>query len=136
MTDFEWKPEYALGHFQIDDEHRKLFRLANKMLLISSARATDQDIRAAIKTLSDYTKIHFRNEENLMKSINYPKLEEHRAAHERIIDQINRFMDIGSSPQRQVELLKETINNWISEHTTAQDLEVARFIANRRSAKV
>ncbi len=132
MTDFEWNPDYAIGHFQIDDEHRKLFRLARKMMNVSCVRASEKEIKAAVKALSDYTKIHFRNEERLMESIGYPDLEKHRAAHAYIIEQISNFLAAEPSPVRQAKRLKEIISTWVDGHTTGEDLKIARFIASRR----
>ena len=64
---------------------KKLFSLANE---IYNCREDIDEIKKIVKELIKYTKFHFSNEENYMKSINYLGLKDHKRLHEKIIKEL------------------------------------------------
>ena len=70
---YEMKPEYYTGIAQIDEEHKKLFEIADEAYeLYKNEFIPDKydHIAKILNELRDYTKIHFQHEEEYMKSIN------------------------------------------------------------------
>jgi hemerythrin-like metal-binding protein len=63
MSPLAWKDQYNIGHYQIDNEHKKLIALANKVMDFSNNGEDKDKINKVLNALSDYVKIHFRNEE-------------------------------------------------------------------------
>ena len=73
---YEFTEEYHTGIPMIDEEHAKLFEIANRAyeLLTNQFKMDKYDeIAAVLEELKDYTKYHFGHEEDYMKSINYGK---------------------------------------------------------------
>ena len=73
---YEFTKDYHTGIDFIDEEHAKLFEIANRAYdLLTNQFVTDKydAIVAVLEELKDYTKYRFNHEEEYMKSINYPK---------------------------------------------------------------
>ena len=84
---YEMKPEYYTGIAQIDEEHKKLFEIADEAYeLYKNEFIPDKydHIAKILNELRDYTKIHFQHEEEYMKSINYKGMFMQKVQHERL----------------------------------------------------
>ena len=73
----EWSSKIEVGLPMIDEQHRQLFDLA------ATFRGAGDQIRVlkSLAMLTEYVKVHFREEEELMASCHYPDLEAHRRLH-------------------------------------------------------
>ena len=122
---FQWKESYKIDNKQIDDEHKKLFDIALRTLEYKDTNVK-QHIRDVLIELYDYMKVHFTNEEQFMKSLNYENLEEHIQIHEKIIDNLNEF--IKKLPTLSIEkferLLIEYMDVWLINHIICEDQKI------------
>lgn len=66
---FLWKKEFELGISSIDDQHKRLLEIGNRIneLLINHEEDDDNydEIFTVIEELKDYTVYHFNTEEEL-----------------------------------------------------------------------
>ncbi len=124
MSELVWKEEYSIGHYQTDHEHKELISLANKVIAFSNNGEHLDKIKAAIKALGDYSKIHFRNEEAYMERIRYPELEEHKARHSELIDRMNAVITGNSKLDDLVHQLKRLMVVWVIEHIVHEDKKI------------
>lgn len=73
ITMISWETQYELGIKSIDDQHKELVNIINKMaaLLIEAKQGVDiyDEVVAVIGDLKKYTIYHFKYEENLLTSI-------------------------------------------------------------------
>lgn len=82
----QWSEAYECGENTIDTQHRQLFNLANR--LIESAFSADNRspaFHAAFDELLAHVARHFADEEVILKSMRYAKLEAHQRAHARLL---------------------------------------------------
>jgi len=87
LIHLSWKPSYACGEPTIDMEHRQLFRLANALL--DHAMANGKDASAFNKAFDDmlsHVVKHFSDEEEILRTHGYERLEEHASIHKRLVD--------------------------------------------------
>ena len=94
MAMYEMKPEYYTGIDFIDEEHEKLFEIANTVydLLIDEFIPDKYDyIMEVVQELKDYAVYHFKDEEDYMLSINYKRFLSHKVAHDDFIEKINEY---------------------------------------------
>ena len=73
---YEMKDEYLTGIKSIDDEHRRLFEIADEIYeLQKNEYIVDKydNIRHVLDELKNYTLMYFQHEEEYMESINYKK---------------------------------------------------------------
>lgn len=125
MSELVWKIEYNIGHFQIDNEHKHLISLANKVIHFSSQGENILKIRSALKTLHQYIIIHFRNEENYMERLGYQGIERHKECHAELIARFNNVITENTNVNNLVYELKRLMVVWVIEHIINEDVKIA-----------
>jgi hemerythrin len=122
----QWKEEYVIGVELIDEQHKKLIEIANKVYeLLKNDFLTDKYDRIVevIEELANYTVFHFNSEEEYMLSIGYKKFLSHKVEHDEFIDKINSF-DLSKIDESQEKHLIDILNfiiTWIDEHIIQKD---------------
>jgi hemerythrin len=122
----QWKESYRLGVDEIDDQHKKLFEIANRAYeLLKNDFVTDKYDRivSIIEELKEYTVYHFSFEENYMDSIKYRKLLSHKVIHDDFIAKINE-VDLDNVDENQDEYLMGILDfvvEWIEQHILGTD---------------
>lgn len=77
----QWKPSYCSMEPRIDEDHRVLFKLLDR--LATHRRESDiEDLNPLLDQLIEYTFAHFAREERAMKAQDYPRLAAHADQHE------------------------------------------------------
>ena len=129
----EWNDRYAIGIEQIDEQHKGLFRMVNRMAKIVQDGDFSRDQRACIEALvylKRYTFIHFQDEEAYQLAIHYPQYEAHKKIHDDfrqlILDYEQRFAD-GQMTYDQVMELLNVLTRWLVTHIAHQDRLIAEF---------
>lgn len=128
---YEMKPEYYTGIKSIDDEHTKLFAIANECydLLTNQFLEDKYDyILKVINDLKDYTKYHFKNEEEYMESIGYKKLLSQKVSHNDFIEKINSY-NYDHIDENQKDTLLELLDfltTWLVDHILMQDTLIGK----------
>ena len=80
-----WRDSWTSGHPLIDDQHRSLVQLANRVLgaaLPGSGREVAAErVLAELDALLRHVVQHFADEEGVLHDVGYPKVRQHAAAH-------------------------------------------------------
>lgn len=77
----QWKSSFCSQDPQIDEDHRALFKLLDR--LATHRRESDlEDLNRLLDQLLEYTFAHFFREEEAMLASGYPKLARHAEQHE------------------------------------------------------
>ncbi len=128
---YVFKDEYRTGIESIDQEHIKLFEIADRAyeVLVDEFIPDKYDyIVEILNELTDYAATHFKHEEEYMMSIRYKKLISHRAEHVEFIDKISQY-DLSEVDENQkgiiLELL-EFLNDWLIHHIIENDKLIAQ----------
>ncbi len=132
MSIFEWKPEYSLGHVDIDAQHKKLFELGSEL---HAAMAHGKGKEATSETLANlvaYTKLHFSNEEGLMRSHHYPNYLQHKGDHDALTRQVVEFQNNFEAGRVALSIdLLHFLKNWLQHHIGETDRKVAIFLKSK-----
>jgi hemerythrin-like metal-binding protein len=129
-----WDDSWAVGIDDIDDDHKKLVKLIQKLFgaLISAQGAVY--VKALFCELIDYTKYHFQREEEIYAENNYDKLNKHKELHQSLIRQVldmsRNIMEQGETEAVSDELF-EFLKGWLINHIINEDLKFKTFLAQR-----
>ncbi|MCU7892877.1 MAG: bacteriohemerythrin [Candidatus Thiodiazotropha sp. (ex Ustalcina ferruginea)] len=74
----EWSDALSVGIEEIDEQHKMLVDLVNKMHEAIHQRHGSDVVKGIPADLAEYTHIHFAVEESLMRILNYPGYEHHK----------------------------------------------------------
>jgi hemerythrin len=130
MAMYEMKPEYYTGIEFIDEEHAKLFSIANTAYeLLKNEFIQDKYdyIVQVIEELKAYTKYHFNHEEEYMISKRYRRLLSQKVAHDEFINKINSYSteNIDENQRKSLLGLLDLLNDWLVEHIFKADKLIA-----------
>lgn len=77
-----WKDEYNVGVDTIDKEHKRLFKIINKLFAFGKEEKKSQWVcQEGIKYFKEHVIKHFSDEENYMASISYVNYKRHKQIH-------------------------------------------------------
>lgn len=136
MPIFEWKTEYETGTQQIDDQHRYLVALINRLdhLINNSEGAHEDDVselEEIFSELFDYTVYHFNYEEQLMEQTHYASasMAAHKRQHTQFIQELksvlNDFQDV---KMEDGTVILSFLTNWLINHICKIDKKFAHHL--------
>lgn len=124
----EWNDNLKTGIQIIDEQHQELIVMLNRF---GRFRCGKECFNEAFKELEDFANIHFKTEEDIMISLNYPKYEEHKNCHDEFIKKINEFKEKIKLHKHTHELGEEIIEfggSWITHHYSNEDVELVKYL--------
>jgi hemerythrin len=132
----EWDPTLAIGHTEIDGQHREIFR-RYAVLVDAMASGEPVDLRALFDFLGDYAVEHFAAEERLMVETAYPGANVHAAAHARFVREYARLVELWRANGLTHGIAVKTrtwIGDWLRTHLSGVDMSLARYLRERRGS--
>ena len=126
---YEFTKDYHTGIDFIDEEHAKLFEIANRAYdLLTNQFVTDKydAIVAVLEELRDYTKYHFNHEEEYMTSINYPKRFSQLHQHTQFISKLESYnlKEIDVNQQEGLLEILDFLALWLQSHIKGMDKKI------------
>lgn len=125
---FLWNDTYSVGNPEIDEQHKRMFDLANRLPELSG----EADIKPVIMRLYKYTREHFSHEEEEMRSIGFPLLDEHILQHDDLITQLNKISSQPVITDDDIYVFKKFICEWLILHIMIEDNKYFQFSRERK----
>jgi hemerythrin-like metal-binding protein len=129
-----WSDDFLIGIEELDYEHRGLVEDINK-LHRELVKDVDMDrIEDTLGSIHARMQAHFALEERVMVSHEYPHYPEHKAEHERLLDEYTEFMTKFEKGQNlgDREPIQAVLCQWIVKHILTSDKKMSLMV---RSAK-
>lgn len=121
----KWSKEYSVHNFMIDEQHKKLFELANIADNMIGRQTDPLKIKRVLIALFDYMKTHFRDEEAYMESIQFPSLEIHKEHHRVIVSEMTSLIkNIKYDFKQQLAIITE---QWLVRHILQEDMRIGEY---------
>lgn len=119
---FPWTPDLAVGVPTMDDQHKVLLRLINRLADLTESGGGGASIRIVLGQLVDYTRFHFKDEEALMQRHGFPGIEAHRKIHAGFVAEVERLAStVGGGSQVDAASLLPVLKEWLVEHIQGTD---------------
>ncbi len=127
-----WKEDFSVGVDVLDNDHKILFDLVEQFELAHSMGKGAEDMAAVLDTLVDYTKRHFKREEELMLRCGYEGLDEHRAGHVKLAKQVEDFCKLYEDGDHTIANdIIAFMNNWLQIHILEEDFAYKPSMAGK-----
>jgi hemerythrin len=116
-----WKDSYSVGLEAVDHEHREMIELINE-LHDGLSEEEEPDVTAFLGEIFRAVSAHFALEERFMREHRYDRLDEHKEAHEELLEEIRDIMDgYEADPDGASGQLSERLDRWFTEHFRTHD---------------
>ncbi|MCB1853155.1 MAG: hemerythrin family protein [Gammaproteobacteria bacterium] len=127
-TFVEWSDKLSVGIEEIDDQHKQLANLVNRMHEAIQERHGNQVVGEILEELTNYTRIHFAVEESLMRILGYPDYEEHQEHHEQLLEQVVDLKAKVAAGKASIGFeLMHFLKLWLTKHIMKEDMAYSGF---------
>jgi len=127
----KWRPDFNLGIEKIDDQHKKIVELINKLNTAFMQDQARERLGGIFSELIDYADYHFRDEEALFSAYNFPFTEEHKRMHQGFIRKIQDLKKNFEEGQSVTYRLMGFLRKWLTDHILDADREYAALVRSR-----
>jgi diguanylate cyclase (GGDEF)-like protein/hemerythrin-like metal-binding protein/PAS domain S-box-containing protein len=127
---FPWSPHLETGIAIIDEQHRRLVLLINRLAQQHVEGATEAEIRVILSELSQYADYHFRTEEQIWQSVlaGDARLDEHSKTHQAFFAHIGELQSVSRPFQTVLEDLFSYLIRWLAYHILESDKRMAMTV--------
>ncbi|MCK5520090.1 MAG: hemerythrin family protein [Candidatus Marinimicrobia bacterium] len=131
MAYAEWNDGLSIGIQNIDNQHKRLIEILNELYEANDSPDRELAAAACLRSMVNYAKEHFKDEEEYMEFINYPDLEHQKEEHKIFIAKIADYETaqtiLSYTPfQDMLDFLKD----WVINHIKGKDQEIGNFLRN------
>lgn len=123
---FVWNDDYRIHVESMDRQHQRLFELSEKVH--DTIESDIESLYQAIEQLFEYTNYHFKEEEKLLQTHNYPDFKDHKEKHDEIIRQINALAIKFKNEEITRENFLALLKDWIFNHILIRDRDYSKFL--------
>ena len=122
MSLFSWNDKYSVNVTKIDEQHKKLFEIANRLFEAMKTAKTKSVMVGVLIELENYTVYHFTKEEKYMKKFGYASYPQHKKEHNFFVDKVSDFRNDYENGKLTNSLEVMTfLGNWLINHICVID---------------
>lgn len=130
-----WRPQFRIGHDDIDNDHRYLILLINTVELVLRFPDDPRNVEAALTELRRYAQYHFEREERIQIAYGYIHIDQHKNEHRELLGEIDalaqRLSATLEDPDGGVEGVKAQsaeitafLRKWLVGHVMKTDMKL------------
>ena len=123
---------FLIGIKEIDYEHRRLIEDINTLHGELLEQVDRDRIEDTLGKIHARMQAHFALEEHVMVSCEYPHYPEHKAEHERLLDEYTeRMTRFGENPNPgEQETIEDVLRQWIVDHILDSDKKMSLMLTS------
>ncbi len=120
----KWNDGLNLGVKSVDDEHKELLEIINKLSDAIDSNKTKDTLNNIFNELEEKAIEHFKNEEALLEKCNYPYVKEHHDTHNKFTLQVPELREKLSTlnDKKSAHELISYLINWLFIHIIEEDI--------------
>lgn len=130
----EWTDDLSVGSETIDEEHKTLIGVVNQLHEAIEKGSDRRTIGDLLGRLAEFVAIHFAEEEQIMRRVRYPGIDQHIQHHGALLDQLGELFhqfevgNIDVTPRT-----TEFLSDWVLIHLKSQDRELGNYLNQRHA---
>lgn len=126
----KWKDDFSVKVSVLDDQHKELFNLGNKIYNALKTEKEDKydEIVRLLDELEEYTRYHFKTEEKLLEKYGVVVSDEHKKEHEDFVIKLMeaKTRDLDSNQEKVLYGMLNFVADWITNHILNTDKEYSQ----------
>lgn len=127
----EWNEKFATEDSHVDEQHRQIFRFANRLEVIAGKEQADtQEVESLLRFLDTYIQNHFRYEEACMLKRRCPVAQKNRSEHialKTFIDGSFETYQQNGYQQQWAQELHKKLEHWLTHHICHIDIQLRDY---------
>ncbi len=128
MALIEWSESLSVNVTTFDNEHKKLIDMINDLNDAMREGKSNHVMGDIISRLLDYTRMHFRAEEQLFSKYGYPDAELHKKEHEELVKKVVDIQERFNSGQIALSIeIMNFLRDWLRNHIKKSDKAYGSF---------
>jgi len=117
----EWDGSLSVGIETIDEQHRNLFKLINR--IESAGELSALELEVIVDALLDYAQIHFQTEEEYFYRFNYFDKAAHEREHGEFVTKAVAFNKQFEQQSISVAEIHAFLIEWMTNHIKVSDMK-------------
>lgn len=126
MALMEWSKDLTLEVQNMDDQHKVLLGLMNRLYEDHMNGANYFALKDTFEELAEMTTIHFKEEEEYMESIEFPGLATHKVIHQDLLKKFSMHQALFNEKQALNEEFFVFLKFWLRSHIMGIDTKYAK----------
>ncbi|MEO5340101.1 MAG: bacteriohemerythrin [Magnetococcus sp. MYC-9] len=125
-----WKPGLSVGVAAIDEDHKQLVKMINRLFGASLSLDPARVVTAVLDELTVYVRAHLDREEAYMRHYDYPGFQQHQQEHQRLLEAVGRFrrnLELGLTMNLKEEI-ERSLRDWLVSHIQGHDRRLGQFL--------
>ena len=122
MKKILWNDQFSVGVKKMDEQHRKLIRIYNKLVDNAQATAGSEKVSEVLAELVEYAAEHFKCEEQLLRDHAHPDLKRQHTEHLEFRRQAGEFcLQASKGDDKVTNDLTNYLYGWWTNHILHED---------------
>ena len=88
----EWTDDLTQGDVNLDKQVQEYIKSANMFFDAINDNNAEEYIDKILNELTEYARTHFASQENMMKDIDYPAIDEHQQEHKDFVRNVSKLL--------------------------------------------
>lgn len=136
MAFVDWTEYYSVRNNLLDNQHQQLFDIINDLHQAIRTKQGEDRLAEVVRSLIDYTRSHFADEEKMMEEKGFPDYSQHKSAHQRLLQQVtdieHKLHD--GSESMAPDVLCFLLSEWLVKHIIDMDKQYTSYINEAQRA--
>jgi hemerythrin-like metal-binding protein len=136
MELIRWKNEYSVNVREIDEQHKKLISLINRLADAMSVGKGRDVLDGVMAEMMDYTEYHFEAEEHLLQRHGYSEAAEHKKAHAELVVRAKEIKETAEQGGRKSSVdVMLFLSSWLDKHILQEDRKFGAYLEKKVRAR-
>ena len=128
-----WNDSYSVGVPALDDQHKKLVGLINRLADCHGARSGGSSgvFHEVLSRMFDYAQVHFKAEEDHLQRIGYPQLADQKIEHAAFVGKMAAFSMAAAEGVQDAAAVHRYLKAWLLSHILESDMQYRPFVESK-----
>ena len=132
MEALVWSDKFSVGVAALDEQHKQVIDLINKLIALHSTELNVDEIRSIFSDLVKYGLDHLQFEEKLLQEHDYPDYVKHKHEHFLYIKKATKQMkNVTNIDEQTLFETTEFLLDWWTHHILEEDMKYRSFLEER-----